>query len=59
MLCVRCNNVTIPAYRISDKPLTSEEMEELPYCGKCVKIFRFERVKYVKRPYKIPIDRRV
>jgi hypothetical protein len=66
MKCLRCNNVEVPSsrmvYRSSPLPLTCEErkaMSDLGYCGKCWRIIQFERVKYVHRPYKVPIERKL
>lgn len=58
MKCRRCNEVDVPSYRVSNMRLTIEDMDSLGYCGICWNIMKFEKAKFVKRPYKIPVDRR-
>jgi len=43
---------------MSERRLTIEELREMGYCVACLKKIRFEDVKYVNRPYKIPIERK-
>jgi hypothetical protein len=57
MKCLRCQEVEVPSGKISHVRLSIEELREIGYCCSCIKKIRFERVKFVKRPYKIPINR--
>ena len=58
MLCLRCQKVEVPSFIMSYTKLTAEESLEMGYCYPCVKIIRFENAKFVKCPYKIPINRK-
>jgi hypothetical protein len=59
MKCLRCQEADVPSGFRSYGPLTIEQLREMGYCWPCVKKMRFENGKFVKRPYKIPIERRV
>jgi len=60
MKCIRCNEVDVPSMHmwIPNYTHTPQEMRYTAYCDRCLRIDRFERVKFMKCPYKIPIDRK-
>jgi len=60
MKCQRCNEVDIPHMTMwfHNHTPTEEQIRDTGYCYRCLIIDRFERVKFVKCPYKKPIDRK-
>ena len=58
MKCCRCLEVEIPSMTIYMSLPSVEQSRRDMYCISCWKIIQFEEVKFVKRPYKIPINRR-
>jgi len=60
MKCIRCNEVDVPSMHMwgFNHIPTEEQIRDTGYCYRCLMIDRFERVKFAKRPYKIPIDRK-
>ena len=57
-LCMRCNEQHYRWQDFSHRQMTDEKVREMMYCHKCVTIIRFENNKFVKCPYKKPIDRK-